>query len=94
MDIEKVRTGSYALVLEQIDREIEKLRQKQDQNVFDIKVKNLSDSYAGGLLTTMEFVNQLQDVIARHPEEHKSLQEADNLLLVLCNVRHIILTIS
>jgi hypothetical protein len=94
MDIEKVRTGSYALVLEQISRHIAKLEKKQIQNVVDIKVKNLSDSYAGGLLTTMEFLNQVQDVIDRHPEEYKALELENSLLLTLYNAQHIILKIS
>jgi len=94
MDIEQIKTGSHALVLEQLDRQIGKLEEKQAQNVVEIKVKNLTDSYVGGLLSTMDFLNQVQDVIARHSEEYKSLEETNSLLLSLCNAQHIIFKIS
>jgi len=80
---------SQKLVIQQIDRAIEKAREIAD-NSLARKTADIANAYSGGLLTTGEFIDHIDEAKARNPKELQELRDAEIILLALCNAKHII----
>ena len=88
MELVKVKSNQ-SLVVEQIDRAIQIADFKAD-NELAKTIRDVSKAFLEGMLTTIEFVNKIDDLKSTYPSELQEMREADITLLALCNARHML----